>query len=270
MSEAHDSPDDSGPEEDVEMDFFDHIGELRGRLVRILLGMIPGVILAWMFKEHLLAFLQLPFQTAMENLGFAPELNMPSPMSMFVAYIKIALLSGLLISAPWVFYQMWAFVAPGLYRSEKRVALPFVFFSTLLFGTGVVFGYTVVFPMVFETLLGFAGELPGGAQVQPEIMIDDYLSITLRLVLAFGVVFEVPVVVCFLTVIGLVGWRGLLKFGRWWIAISTVLAALLTPPDVASQLVMLVPLVTLYYVSILLSYLIGRFQKKKVVEVEES
>jgi sec-independent protein translocase protein TatC len=227
-----------------------------------MIGMLPGVILAWIFKEHLLAFLQRPFQTAMENLGFVPELNMPSPMSMFVAYIKIALLGGILFSAPWVFYQIWTFIAPGLYRREKRVALPFVFFSTLCFGTGVVFGYVIVFPMVFETLLSFAGDLPGGAQVQPEIMIDDYLSITLRLIIAFGVVFEVPVVVCFLTVVGLVNWKILLKFGRWWIAISTVLAALLTPPDIASQLVMLVPLVTLYYLSIFFSYLIGRFQKK--------
>ena len=261
MSDAEVDAAEPGPEDDIEMDFFDHIGELRKRLVRIILGALPGVVIAWAYKEHLLAFLQRPFQVAMEALEFSPELNMPSPMSMFVAYIKISLLTGILASAPWAFYQLWAFIAPGLYRREKKMAIPFVFFSTLCFGTGVVFGYTVVFPMVFETLLGFAGELPGGARIQPEIMIDDYLAITLRLIVAFGVVFEVPVVLCFLTIVGLTNWRSLLKFGRWWVAISTLLAAFLTPPDVASQLVMLIPLVGLYYVSIVLAYLIERFQK---------
>ena len=190
MTEPAADSDEMGPEDDVEMDFFDHIGELRKRLVRIILCMLPGLCVAWAYKEYLLAFLQRPFQVAMEALEFSPELNMPSPMSMFVAYIKISILAGLLSSAPWAFYQIWAFIAPGLYRREKKIAIPFVFFSTLCFGLGVVFGYTVVFPMVFETLLGFAGELPGGARVQPEIMIDDYLSITLRLIVAFGVVFE--------------------------------------------------------------------------------
>lgn len=247
------------PEDDVEMTFFEHLGELRNRLVRALWGVIPGVILAWTFKEQLLDLLTRPLVAAWRQLDLGdPQLHFANPIDPFVAYMKIAVVCGLIFGSPWAFYQLWQFVAPGLYRSEKRLALPFVLSSTLFFVGGAFFGYLFVFPLAFQTFLGFAGMLPQGEiRIQPTIMMGEYLDFSVRMLLAFGVTFEVPVVVTFLSFAGIVNWRQLLGFTRWWVVISAVVAALLTPPDVGSQLMMLVPLVVLYLFSILLAWMFG-------------
>jgi sec-independent protein translocase protein TatC len=247
------------PEDDVEMTFFEHLGELRNRLVRALWGVIPGMVIAWMFKEQLLDLLTRPLVAAWHRLDLGdPQLHFANPIDPFVAYMKIAVVCGLIFGSPWAFYQLWQFVAPGLYRSEKRLALPFVLSSTLFFVGGAFFGYLFVFPLAFETFLGFAGMLPqGDIRLQPTIMMGEYLDFSVRMLLAFGVTFEVPVVVTFLAFAGIVNWRQLLGFTRWWVVISAVIAALLTPPDVGSQMMMLVPLVVLYLLSILLAWMFG-------------
>lgn len=247
------------PEDDVEMTFFEHLGELRNRLVRALWGVIPGVVLAWMFKEQLLDLLTRPLVQAWHRLNLGdPQLHFANPIDPFVAYMKIAVVCGLIFGSPWAFYQLWQFIAPGLYRSEKRLALPFVIASTLFFVGGSFFGYMFVFPLAFETFLGFAGMLPSSElQLRPTLMMGEFLDFSVRMLLAFGITFEVPVVITFLSFAGVVNWRQLLAFSRWWIVVSAVIAALLTPPDVGSQLMMLVPLVLLYYVSILLAWLFG-------------
>lgn len=252
------------PEDDVEMGFFEHLAELRTRLVRALYGVVPCVALAWVVKEHLLQAMLDPLVAAYRSLGIEPEIHFKNLVDPFLAYLKISIIAGLLAASPWVFWQLWAFIAPGLYRREKLLAIPFVLMSTLCFAGGSLFGYFIVFPMGFETFLGYAGELPSGdIAMQPTIMIDEYITFSLRLLLAFGVVFEVPVVVTFLSAIGMVTWRGLLAFARWWVLVATLLAAFLTPPDVASQLIMLVPLVLLYFVSIGIAFLIDLRRDKR-------
>ena len=150
------------------------------------------------------------------------------------------------------------FIAPGLYAREKRFAFPFVLASSLFFAGGAFFGYAVVFPLGFETLLSLGGMLPtGDLRVQPTIMITEYLSFATRMLLAFGVVFEVPVVIAFLAIAGIVNWKQLIDFGRWWVVIASVIAAILTPPDVGSMLMMLVPLIALYYLGVLVAFLLG-------------
>jgi len=157
-----------------------------------------------------------------------------------------------------VFWQVWAFIAPGLYRRERLYAIPSVLASTLCFAGGAYFGYMVVFPMGFETFLSMAGTLPSGiVNVQPTIMIDEYLGFATQMLLAFGTVFEVPVVVSFLAIAGLVNWKQLLSFGRWWVLIASILAAILTPPDVGSQMMMMIPLVGLYFLSVGIAYFVG-------------
>ena len=249
-----------GPEDDVEMGFFEHIGELRKRVFRGLLGVIPGVILAWSFKERLLEFFLAPLVHAYDRLGLGePEIHFANPVEPFIGYVKVALVCGIVGSAPWLFYQLWAFIAPGLYRREKLMAIPFVFFSTLCFVGGAVFGYAVVFPMGFETLLGFAGLLPEQSiTMTPTIMLGEYLSFSTRLLLAFGVVFEVPVITVMLSTAGIVTPKQLLSFGRFWIIIAAVLSAVLTPQDVGSMVVMLIPLVVLYFASIPIAWLLRR------------
>lgn len=247
-----------GPEDDVAMGFFDHIGELRKRAIRAVIGLVPGIVIAWAYKEYLLDLFTRPLVDAFQRLGFAQTLHFKSLTDPFMAYMKISLISGVLIASPWIFWQIWQFIAPGLYRRERRLALPFVLASTVCFAGGAVFGYLIIFPMGFETLLGLAGPLPSGEmRLVPTIMIDDFLTFATRLLLAFGLVFEVPVVVTFLAAAGIVDWKQLLRFGRWWVVIAAVLAAILTPPDVGSMLMMLIPLILLYYMSVGLAFFFG-------------
>jgi len=255
-----------GPEDDVEMGFFEHLAELRNRLIRAIYGIVPCIAVCWLFKEYLLEAMLDPLVLAYAELGIEPEIHFKNLTDPFLAYLKVSIVAGLLTAAPWIFWQLWGFIAPGLYRRERLMAVPFVLVSTLCFAGGALFGYFIVFPMGFETFLGYAGELPSGAiEMRPTIMIDEYLTFATRLLLAFGLVFEVPVVVTFISAIGLVSWKGLLKFARWWILVATLLAAFLTPPDVASQLIMLVPLVVLYFLSVGIAFFIDlrRDSKRK-------
>jgi len=253
------------PENDVQMGFLDHLDELRKRIVRALLGFVPGVAVAWVFRERLLDILVHPLVIAWHRLGLgAPQLHFANPVDPFMAYMKISLVIGILVSSPWVFWQLWAFISPGLYSREKRLALPFVLASTLFFAGGAVFGYLVVFPAGFETFLGFAGMLPSRElQITPTIMLGEYLDFSTQLLLGFGIVFEVPVIVTFLSLAGVVDWKQLLRFGRWWVVAASVIAALLTPPDVGSQLMMLIPLVVLYFLSVLIAFLVGKKRPEK-------
>jgi sec-independent protein translocase protein TatC len=259
------SPTPSGPEDDVEMGFFDHLGELRTRIIRVLYGVIPGLIVGWIFRAEILEFALQPLAFALRTLELGePQVHFKGLTDPFVAYVKIALITGLLASAPWTFWQVWAFISPGLYRREKLLAVPFIVASTVCFAGGALFGYFVVFPMGMETLLGLAGKLPSESMtLQPTIMIDEYMTFVTRMLLAFGVVFEIPVVVTFLAAAGIVDWKQLLSFGRWWVVIAAALASVLTPPDVGSQLLMLGPLIALYYLSVLLAFIFGWRRAKR-------
>jgi sec-independent protein translocase protein TatC len=247
------------PPEDVPMTVMEHLRELRSRLIKSLLGLLPGTWLSWEYKEYLLKYLLEPLTRAWKQLGLGePEIHFSNPVDLFVSYMKISLVCGFLAASPWVFYQVWSFIAPGLYKKERFYAIPFVIASTVCFAGGAFFGYRVVFPLGFETLLGLSGMLPGDAiRVTPTIMLTEYMGFATRMLLAFGVVFEVPVVVTFLAMAGIVNWKQLLKFGRWWVVIASIIAALLTPPDISSQMLMLVPLVVLYFMSVGLAYLFG-------------
>lgn len=258
---AHARGDDAetdAPTHDAPMTVLDHLAELRKRLVLSVAGLLPGMAIAWAFRERLLEFLVAPLVAAMHKLGAtAPALHYANPMDPFIAYFKIAVGVGVVLSAPWTLWQVWAFVSPALYRKEKLYAIPFIFASAVFFVGGAFFGYAFVFPVGFEMLMGMAGPLPT-VNVEPTIMIDEYMGFATTMLLAFGVVFEVPVVVTFLAAIKLVNWKQLLAFSRYWVVIASVLAAVLTPsPDIGSMLLMLAPLVGLYFVSIGVAYFIG-------------
>jgi sec-independent protein translocase protein TatC len=253
-------PPSTPPQDDVPMTVFEHLGELRTRLIRTLLGMIPGIAIAWALREQLLDLLVAPLAKAWVKLGMGqPTLHFGNPVDVFVAYLRIAVVCGLIFTSPWAAYQAWAFIAPGLYSREKAYAVPFALASALFFAGGAFFGYTAVFPVGFESLLGMAGMLPSKlVKVAPTIMIDEYLSFATQMLLGFGIVFEVPVVVAFLALAGIVNWKQLMRFGRWWVVLASVLAAVLTPsPDVGSQLMMMTPLVVLYFAAVGVAYFIG-------------
>ena len=248
------------PEDDIEMSFLEHLGELRKYLIRSLYGFIPGIAIAWMYREEILMFLAYPFVHAYEELHLGQaQLHFSNPADLLVQYMLISIVCGGLFGSPWAFAQLWAFISPGLYRREKVMAVPFVLMSTVFFVGGAFFGYWFVLPPAFTALLSFAGDLTGiGLRLEPTIMIDQYLDVSLRLLVALGVVFEEPILIGFIAYIGLVNWKQLLAFSRWWVVIDSVVAAILTPtPDVATMMLVMVPLIVLYYLGILFAFLFG-------------
>jgi sec-independent protein translocase protein TatC len=247
------------------MTFWEHLEELRRRIFKMMAAFAVGAAIGWFFRERLLAILTEPFVRAWKNghVGGTASLHFPAPAALFLAYIKLALLAGFIMALPIILYQVWAFVSPGLYSKEKRYALPFVIVSCSLFALGGYFGWRVVFPIGFQYLLGFSGPVGAqGFQVQPTVMIGDYIQFVTQMLLAFGSVFELPVVVFFLSVAGLVNHRHLIKFGRYFIVIAFALSAVLTPPDITSQILLAVPLCVLYLVSIGIAYIFGKKPEK--------
>lgn len=240
------------------MTFIEHLSELRKRLGRSVLYLIAGVSVAYFYKEQLLSFLSKPLRIAYRTRGMGvPNLNFADPVDPFLSYLYLSLVGGFFVVSPLILWELWAFVSPGLYRREKRYAVPFVLASTLCFVGGAYFGYSAVLPIGFDFFLGFAGEIGGGLEVRPVLMMEQYLSFTTRMLLAFGIVFELPLFITFLSLAGIVNWWQLVKFFRWFVVVAVVVGAILTPPDVTSQLLMSVPLVALYLVSILLARLFG-------------
>lgn len=248
------------------MTFWEHLAELRSRILRMLLAFAIGTAVAWFFRETLLHWLTTPFIQAWneQKLTGQAALHFPAPASLFVAYLKLALLGGVVLSLPVMLYQLWSFIAPGLYSGEKRLALPFVFSSCLLFATGGYFGWRVAFPIAFQYLLGFSGPVgKEGFEVKPTVMIGDYIEFVTRMLMAFGAVFELPVLIFFLSLAGLITHRHLIQFARYFVVIAFLLAAIITPPDVTSQFLLAVPLVVLYVVSIGIAWLVDRARAKK-------
>jgi len=247
------------PEDDQEMTFFQHLNDLRSRLLRAILGLIPAVAVGWIFKKEIKDFLIAPLQPAWEKLSLPGEavLRFAGPADAFMMYMKNSLIAGVLLASPWIFWQLWMFIAPGLYKKEKALAVPFIIASTLCFTGGAIFGYKLVFPEAFTVLLGFSDET-----LVATLFVKDYMPFFRRMLLAFGIVFEVPVIVTFLAGAGIVTWQQLLKFSRWWIVCASFISMLLTPQDVYTMVMMLIPLVLLYFVGVGCAYLISIFQKK--------
>jgi len=248
------------PEDDQEMTFFEHLAELRMRLLRSIFGLIPAIAVAWVFKKEIKDFLVAPLKPAWEKLNLPGEavLRFAGPADAFMMYMKNSVIAGVILASPWIFWQLWMFIAPGLYKKEKALAIPFIIASTICFAGGAIFGYKLVFPEAFTVLLGFSDET-----LVATLFVKDYMPFFRSMLIAFGVVFEVPVIVAFLAGTGIVTWRQLIKFSRWWIVCASFLAMILTPQDVYSMIMMLVPLVVLYYVGVGAAYLISVFQKKK-------
>lgn len=254
-----------GPPEDRSMTLWEHLDELRSRIVRMALSFLAGGVFAWVYRRELLEWLTTPFVDAWNSGGIpgaqGPALHFLSPAALFIAYVRLAALSGLVFSLPLILYQFWAFVAPGLYSREKRYAAPFVISSCALFALGGWFGWRFAFPVAFKYLLSYV-EPVGGLNVTPTVTISDYIEFVTNMLLAFGVAAELPIVVFFLTIAGLVTHKELIKFFRYFIVLAFVISAVLTPPDPLSQLMLAVPLCLLYGFSIGIAYIFSRRKKK--------
>ena len=230
-----------------------HLAELRRRIVRILLAWVTGAILTWSFSEAIFSTLLAPAVNALGPEG--GTLQAIAPTEIFFTYLKCAALAGFFIALPVIFWQTWSFVAPGLYASEKKVVVPFVLISTLLFAGGAAFGHTVVFPLVFNFFMGFGAD---AEFVRSAWTMRLVFSLTTQLLLAFGIAFELPVAVFFLSLSGLVNARQLLAGTPYAVLGVFIAAAILTPPDFISQLLLAIPMIVLYLVGVGVAWIFGR------------
>ena len=223
----------------------DHLAELRGRLSKCLIAVAVGSVLGIVFAKKIFLILSLPLG---KILGPQGAFLATSPFESFSTYFKVALLAGFFLSLPVIFYQLWRFIAPGLKAREKKIVLPFTIASTFLFVTGALFGYFVIFPTGFF----YAAKLLDGTGILLMPKMADYLGLATTLLFAFGIIFELPFIIIFLTRIGLFTPEFLAKNRKYAILLNFIIAAVLTPtPDVFNQLLMAGPLIILYEVGII-------------------
>lgn len=230
----------------------EHLVELRIRIVNSLYGLLAATGLAYSQHERLFDFIRAPVQKYLVNHG----LVYTGPLDKFMAHIKISIVFGFLLSCPFWLYQVWKFIAPGLYQKERKYMFGFITAGATLFVTGAAFSYYVVLPMAFEFLFNFGGDID-----KPMITIDHYLSFFSQMCIMFGVSFELPLILTILGMMGLISQEFLRSKRRYAIMIIAVVSAVITPPDLMSMILMLVPMLVLYEIGVLF---VGVFEKKRV------
>jgi sec-independent protein translocase protein TatC len=237
----------------------EHLEELRWRLVKCVVAIAVGFVGTYAFSDKIFNFLVSPLVKVMPKESQLIYTSLPEA---FLTYLKVSFFSGLILATPVILYQIWKFVMPGLYEREKKYVLPFVLIATAFFFIGSSFAFYVVFPLGFKFFLGFTTDTISALPSMKE-----YLGLSMRLLFAFGITFELPVIMFFLAKMGLVKHTTLRRQRKYAILIVTVLAAVLTPPDVISQILLAIPLIGLYEISIWVTYLV---RKKKDEQKEEA
>jgi sec-independent protein translocase protein TatC len=241
--------------------FTSHLDELRKRIIICIVAVAVGFLGSYFFAERIFDILIKPLQAELPPDSTFIFTGLPEA---FFVYLKLSLFGGILLASPVLLWEIWCFVAPGLYDQEKKYVYPFVIFSTVLFATGVSFGYFVVFPIAFKFFMGYSSEI-----IKPLPSIKEYLNFSCKLLFAFGVVFELPLFVLFLAKLGLVNEKMLRSKRKFAILGIFVVAAILTPPDVVSQILMALPLLVLYEISILVAKYFGKKEKEEEEEEKE-
>lgn len=237
-----------------EMTFLEHLEDLRKRLfysfVALFIGFVPG----WIFAKQLYAILARPVTQYLPEGTLLAFTTLTAP---FMLYMKVAFLASLFFMSPFVFLQVWYFVAPGLYRKEKKYTVPFVLMTTFFFSLGALFAYFIVFPWACRFFLTL------GRDFQPVITVDQYFGFALKVILGIALVFELPTLVFFLAKMGLVTARWMVRNFKYAVLLVFVIAAVITPtPDVITQSIVAIPMLALYGLSILIALAVGRGKKK--------
>jgi len=237
------------------MTFLEHLSDLRKRLFYSFIALIIGVIPAWIFSKDLFNILAIPIYKYLpegEKLAF---IKLTDP---FMLYIKVSFLASIFLLSPFLFYQAWLFIAPGLYRKEKKYVIPFVLFTSLFFITGALFAFFIVFPWAVRFFLGM------GSEFQAVITVDKYFSLVLRVHLGIAVVFELPTLTFFLARMGIITAKWMIKNFKYAVLAIFVIAAVITPtPDMVVQSIVAVPMLGLYGLSIIIAFIFGKKKDKK-------
>ena len=239
------------------MSFLDHLEELRRRLIYSLLSVGVAFGVAWYFSDRIFDLMQRPIVQALRNHKLDEKLVYLNPTEPFNLYLKVGLVAGLFLASPLVLYQVWLFISPGLYRREKRYVLPFLFSTVGLFLAGGYFGYRLVYPAALDFLLGY------GEQFKPMITIGEYTDLFLTVILGLGLVFELPILIFFLALMGVVDAGFLWRNFRYSIFVIFLIAAVVTPTtDIVNMCIFAAPMVALYVVSIGVAWLVHPQRRK--------
>ena len=244
------------PETMPSMSFLDHLEELRKRIFHSLIAVACGMGVCWWYHEQLFGFMQKPIMETLKRQGI-DRLVFLTPTEPFNLYLKISALAGLFVTSPYVLYQVWLFISPGLYRKEKRYAVPFMVSTIFLFVAGGYFGYRIVYPAALNFLIDF------GKQFTPMITIHEYTDLFLTVILGLGLVFEMPVLIFFLALMGVITagwmWRNI----RYAVLAIFIIAGILTPtPDITNMCIFAAPMLALYILSIGIAWFVHPTQRK--------
>lgn len=248
---------------DVRMSFLEHLGELRRRVVFSLIAVVIAFGICWLFVFDIFEFLKQPLVIAAPEAHQA-NLHQLDLAEVFFTLLKTAILAAVFVASPAVLYQIWKFVAPGLYPNEKRAVIPFILMGTVFFFLGAAFCYYIVIPLGYGFLFEFSADI-----ADPVLTIEHYFSLTIKLLLAFGIVFELPVATYFLSAVGIVTHHTLIKQWRIAVVVAFVLAAMLTPPDVLTQALLAGPMILLYGFSIGIAWFQTRRRERKTSNRKE-
>lgn len=244
-----------------EMTFLEHLEDLRKRIFYSFLALIITVIPAWFFHKDIYNILARPVTQYLPEGDKLAFIKLTEP---FMLYIKVSLLTAILFTSPFLFLQFWYFIAPGLYRKEKKYVIPFVLFSSFFFILGALFGYFIVFPWACRFFLGM------GADFQAVITVGEYFSLAFRVLLGIALVFELPTLVFFLSRMGIITARWMVKNFKYAVLFIFIIAAIITPtPDMVTQSIIAVPMLGLYGLSILIALIFGKKREKKRKNSEE-
>ncbi|NDV23634.1 twin-arginine translocase subunit TatC [Desulfovibrio sp. JC022] len=242
------------------MTFLEHLEELRRRFVRIFIACGIGFLACYSFAKPLFSLLMAPLVAVLPPDSTLIFTSLPEG---FVTYLKVAFVAGIFTVSPYIFAQVWGFIAPGLYEHERKWMIPLAFLSAFFFVGGALFGYYVVFPFGCEFFMGFADEF-----IKPMPTLREYLGFSLKLLFAFGVIFELPLFIFFLARLGVVTAEGLRSKRKYAILVCFICSALLTPPDVMTQTLMAGPLIILYEIGIWVAYFFGKRGGRKLKKAE--
>jgi sec-independent protein translocase protein TatC len=243
------------------MSLLEHLEELRRRLIHSVVSLVVGFFVAYGFHEKIYQLMQAPITFALKKHGLPPQLVIHNPVDGFNMYLKISFMVGCIIASPYVLYQLWLFISPGLYKNEKRYVMPFMFATISLFLAGAFFGYRWVFPGSLDFLFAYSHEF------RPLIEVNEYTDLFLTVILGLGIAFELPILVLFLSLFGIVSPRFLWKNFKFAILIIFIIAAIITPtPDPLTMCVFALPLLLLYTLSIGVSFMVHPSRRKKLRE----
>ena len=265
-----------GPDGDQPMSFWDHLGELRSAMMKSALAVVAGFIVCFMYAGQIREFLARPLHAAWIEAGLKgePELQVLAMMDAFITDVRVAVAGGIFIATPIIFYQLWMFISPGLYRKEKRFAIPFVAASVTMFLLGASFCYLLVLPWTIQWLFGYTQSSAAGTPVIYNLTLNDYIRDTTKILVAFGSVFEFPLLAAFLAAAGVIDHMTLLRFWKVAVVIMFVIAAFLTPPEPVSQMMMAVPMIVLFFLSVGIAYVLSRphrrAREEAIARIDES